>query len=416
MIKVCALAATSQVADLLDSIRYPVSNKASRLSTSSMQPIWDYRLAAVFCFVLSQVHGQFSSGTEVADIFPQLKDLQLNPAPIKSLHLGGQNFDHCCLVAVNQSLAINQDGNLTKIGNPSFIVDDIETFQRSQFPCAASYNNDRNGTPIVKVPYKWCRDTCPGWQRSQTSDLNQWVNPFAGFIIPAVVFCLSVPRQRKIAIPEALFDIPFNRLVPILSVPFIALIAGVIVTVDTMIWLIVIFALAGPILLSGIFEAFIDNRILAYLRDSIENHRLTTEQRARLIYTVLIGNLNMLKEPPKEIGSGNTAWKHVADLLQRLQFEGSQNTKTRLRTILSAQYSFGVTVGAPVIFFGASFVYTLVGNYANYGNVDTSNALGEDSGCHLHSVLQALTSGSLWRILANHSTYCNSQWASFGWK
>ena len=152
------------------------------------------------------MYGHFSSGTGVANIFPQLKDLQLHPAPINSLHIGDQNFGHCCLVPVNQSLAICQDGNLTRIGKPSFIVDDIETFQRSQFPCTASCKNDLNGTPIVKFPYKWCLDTCPGWQRSRTSDLKQRVNPLAGFIVPAVVFCLSVPRQRNIIIPEALFD------------------------------------------------------------------------------------------------------------------------------------------------------------------------------------------------------------------
>ena len=130
----------------------------------------------------------------------------------------------------------------------------------------------------------------------------------------------------------------------------------------------------------------------------------------------MIGNLNTLKDSPKEIGSSNKAWKHVADLLRRLQFEGSQKTKTRLQTILSAQYSFGVTVGAPLMFFGASFVCTLARNFANYGDVDASNARGEDSGCHLHIVLQALTSGSLWRILANCFPHCNSQWASFHWR
>lgn len=44
--------------------------------------------------------------------------------------------------------------------------------------------------------------------------------------------------------------------------------------------------------------------------------------------------------------------------------------------MLATQYSFGITVGAPVVFFGASFIYTLVENYSQYGDNDLSLALG----------------------------------------
>ena len=115
---------------------------------------------------------------------------------------------------------------------------------------------------------------------------------------------------------------------------------------------------------------------MTYLQDSIQTRNLTEAQRARLIYIVLLGNLDLISEPLEESGLGNMLWKHVGDLLRQLRFEGPQKTKTRLRNLLSAQYSFGVTVGAPVIFFGASFVYALVEKYANHGNEDISNALG----------------------------------------
>ena len=45
--------------------------------------------------------------------------------------------------------------------------------------------------------------------------------------------------------------------------------------------------------------------------------------------------------------------------------------------MLAAQYSFGVTVGAPVVFFCGSFLYTLVDNYAHFGSNNVSHALGK---------------------------------------
>lgn len=227
-----------------------------------------------------------------------------------------------------------------------------------------------------------------------------------GFLVPAVVFCLAIPRRRKLAIPQILFDIALNEITSHFRTPLITLSAAVLVSIDTISWLMTIFALSGPILVSGIYEASIDARILAFLQEKTRNKRLSASQRSRLLYTVLVGNLDMLNVPlgdPDE----NTPLSHVDGLLRKLQARevecsyeqlgknGSmdkgtvtedalgikdkaiQKTKTRLRAMLAAQYSFGVTVGAPVIFFCGSFVYTLVDNYSNLGDNNTSHALGD---------------------------------------
>ena len=151
-----------------------------------------------------------------------------------------------------------------------------------------------------------------------------------------------------------------------------------------------IFALAGPILLSGIYEAFLDNRILQYIdddcSDKISADRLSTAQRAHLSYIVLVGNLDMLARPDGEAGS--TAWDGIdglSGLLRDLQdlppdsprlVKSVKRTKTQLRTMLAAQYSFGVTVGAPIFLFCGSFIYTLLDNYANLGDNNVSHAFG----------------------------------------
>ncbi|KAK0100334.1 hypothetical protein ONS96_007615 [Cadophora gregata f. sp. sojae] len=59
---------------------------------------------------------------------------------------------------------------------------------------------------------------------------------------------------------------------------------------------------------------------------------------------------------------------------QKIQKEIGR-AKTRLRTMLACQYSFGATVGAPVVFFLGTFVFTIVTTLSNLGDNDTSLAL-----------------------------------------
>ena len=174
------------------------------------------------------------------------------------------------------------------------------------------------------------------------------MSPFLGFLVPAVVFCLAIPRRRKLHIPEGLFDVPLNEITSnIFKTPFIALIAAVLVTLDTMIWLMTIFALSGPIVVSGIYEASLDQKILGFVRMKINNGRLSIAQRSQLLYVVLVGNLDMLTLKDDEVKE-DSAWNHINHLLviDRTNVVTFTNkTKTRLRTMLAAQYSFGVTVG-----------------------------------------------------------------------
>jgi hypothetical protein len=215
------------------------------------------------------------------------------------------------------------------------------------------------------VPYDWCNKNCPGWSASKTSKLNQWVGPFVGFIVPAVIFCLAIPRRRKIHVPDWLFGPAINRVTSLYKVPFLAIGAAMLVALDTIVWLLICFALAGPMLLSGLYEAFLDNRILAYLYEKYRNNRLTVDMRARLLYLVLVGNLD--PPPPGEYvplqpnQPPDTAWDDIEGLTENIRiypiprqhplngedpFDIFQNrrddiraTKTRLRTMLACQYS-----------------------------------------------------------------------------
>lgn len=72
--------------------------------------------------------------------------------------------------------------------------------------------------------------------------------------------------------------------------------AGLCVVCDTIIWLSICFAFASPMLLSGLYEAFLDNRIIAFLMEKTNNCRLTLDMRARLLFVILVGNLDLEPE------------------------------------------------------------------------------------------------------------------------
>jgi hypothetical protein len=317
-------------------------------------------LALVFLPGHTRTQRNYSSGSLV-DAFPELGALAL-PPPSRPAIYGGLDFNRCCMLAVNSSIAI-VNGSLEYNDTANFIDEsDRQKFQNasSQFPCSATYDGDRDGTARVRVPYQWCTDNCRGWQISQTNKLNQWVGPLVGFILPAVVFCLSIPRRRKLLVSAWFFDAPIDRISNIIKIPIIAWIAAMLVTIDTVAWLSICLALAGPMLVSGIYEAFLDSRIISYLHNKIENGQLTIDMRARILYLILVGNLD-LAFAPSDDRPEDTAWTHIEELTDGLRIypfprqhpladevavdvialhQGLiRSTKTRLRTMLACQYS-----------------------------------------------------------------------------
>ena len=69
--------------------------------------------------------------------------------------------------------------------------------------------------------------------------------------------------------------------------------AGIIVALDTIGWLATCFAFAAPMIVSGLYEAMLDNRVLEFLREKIQNKRLTLDMRCRCLMIILIGNLDL---------------------------------------------------------------------------------------------------------------------------
>ena len=323
-------------------------------------------LIHAFSLYLSILNGSSAStdgNQTIASTFPQLQELSEDRHTSLPSSRGGRNVNQCCALAIRSSLFFDENNNLT-LRNSSAIKFDttLNTFASSQFPCGAKYIGKVEGAPSVRVNYQWCRANCGGWQISSNSAINEWVSPLIGFVVPSIVFCLSIPRRLKVNIPDGLFDVALGKVISTPQILLNAPLACIMVTVDTIFWLMTIFALAGPILYSGVYEAALDQRILKYVDDKRANFRLSVARRAHLLFIILIGNLDMLYDPQ---GGDDHAWNHllrplsVLDSLKPVFVAGTDVpvvtqaslgvTKIRLGTMLASQWSFGITVGAPAL-------------------------------------------------------------------
>ncbi|CZT09854.1 uncharacterized protein RCO7_02209 [Rhynchosporium graminicola] len=332
--------------------------------------------------------------TSITDAFPQLTNLTLDPGTGRNPRMGGQNYTHCCLLAVNASLDI-ADGFIVQTPS-SFIQTTVEDLlaatEGNQFPCTAKYDGNHNGAPVVQVPYSWLSTTCPGWQLSRSKPESQWISPFVGFLLPAVVFCLMIPRRRKLAVWNKLFLQDLSQVMSWLIAPFAMLLAGICVTIDTIMWLSICFAFGSPMLLSGFYEAYLDYIIIGFIQEKLQNNQLTIDMKARLLFVILCGNLDLDPEirtldeemmhlpvssddarnsrwpdmtgnPSEQPRNPNSPWTHVENLVHDI------------RSYSDVANNVGLPVGAPVVFFLGTFVFTIVTTLSNLGDNDTSLAL-----------------------------------------
>ena len=287
---------------------------------------------------------------------------------------GGQDFIHCCATALS---TFSTGSDLTDIS--------VDPFSRnSQYPCGATYQGDSAGAPAVKITYRWCHEQCPGWQVSKPDKLTQWLQPFVGFILPAVIFSLNVPRRRKIQPPAWVFPEDIEKFTSLMKALICALSAALIVTIDTIIWLCIVFAVAGPLLLSGLYEAWIDKRVVDYMSRKNNIDDLPLALRSRILIAVLVGNLDldgawmsaMDIAEPLETRAANGDPAPLRLQIQELEAtDAISNIQKRISSMLACQYSFGSTIGAPVVFYIGSFIYAVLEIRAQLGDNDTSHAL-----------------------------------------
>ncbi|KAK7951198.1 uncharacterized protein PG986_006926 [Apiospora aurea] len=397
----------------------------------------------------------------VGDLVPQLANLSFYPPSSLALQLGGQNFTHCCMRAVNDSLDVSSDNNLTlkdsSFFQPGTTAASLQAaIDNDQFPCGAEWNGDAAGAPVVQVPYSWCTAQCPGWEISHFRKLSQWIGPLVQFILPSLAFCLNVPRARKLAVPDVVFRVRPHDVLGFATYWLRLLGAMLLMTLDTTVWLSICFAFAGPMLMSSMCEFVLDRKVLEFLRPPNGSGRgdkglgtkplIPAKVRAQLLLAVVVGNVRISTTgfverrrgsyanavttasaasetgPTYDISGGtddteadasgapqqqlvDDTWDRVMvmiDEYEELQESGGLQVgvvslPTKLKALLNSQASFGSTIGAPVLFFVGGFIYTVI---------DIQNSLGDNDSAH------ALAFGMWWMTIPYLATISCAMLAS----
>ena len=207
------------------------------------------------------------------------------------------------------------------------------------------------GTVVYKVSYRWCTANCPGWTRFSSSDIELVL---LQFILPTVIFALVIPRKWHLDLSPVNFDFR-NGLLRGLFKALLSLVAtGIVASVDMILWIGVILGLAGPMILSGIEEAFIDIVSVRALESShiSQHHQLNQDERLSILVAILCGNL---EGDPQLVTDLQTDLSTFAPATPNVPTLGT--IKARLEAIMNTQENFGSVVGIPTGFFLAGLLY-----------------------------------------------------------
>ncbi|KAF2175586.1 hypothetical protein K469DRAFT_702110 [Zopfia rhizophila CBS 207.26] len=251
------------------------------------------------------------------------------------------------------SVALSSHANFTALCEDirhSMIITDPSLAYNPDFVCGRPYAPDRNPSLPIRIPLTECMQKCPGYDPSNRSVLSQWVGPLVGFLLPALAFVISIPRPFRMWRKDDRFA--QHGFLGYLWL-FVALL---LMALDTVIWIIVVFALAGPLIVGALHEAFIDHAVL----DVVEELRTGVNARTALTFT-FVGSLE-----PK---AGNLSTEISDDIVHSL------HAREKLRAMLALLPSYGSRVGLPIVFYLGASAYTLFDAGSKLGDNDTAHAI-----------------------------------------
>ena len=247
-----------------------------------------------------------------------------------------------------------------------------KTIPQGGYRCGQVYEATIPPAPPLLVPTAWCRQKCSGFALSAPSDINAVAAPLFQYILPAVIFSMTIPRRLVLEPPRWFFDFNVTHMNGLLKALFSLCVAGIIVTLDTAVWVFVIMVAPAPLIFSGLLEIALDYRIIRNLTSSHTRQGedqpvgLDRGQRVELLTAVLAGNLGIdgvPADPQVELGAVLDIQRHPEEV------------ELRLGAMLACQYPFGAAVGAPILLYIGSFVYTIATIRNSDGDKKTARAL-----------------------------------------
>ena len=223
-----------------------------------------------------------------------------------------------------------------------------DTAQSSEF---SFYDYSFPGTVVLKVPYRWCTTFCSGWSRFPSSDIQLVL---LQFILPTVIFALVIPRKWHLDLSPVNFDFGDGFLLVLIKALLSLIATGIVAFSDMILWIGVILALAGPMILSGIEEMYLDVVSIHTIATShnARFHHLTSEERLSILAAVLCGNFEGDSQMVADLRGGLSTFAPNTPNAPTLE-----TRKAQLESIMNGQANFGSVVGIPTVFFLAGLLY-----------------------------------------------------------
>lgn len=255
--------------------------------------------------------------------------------------------DSCC------NLAIHQKANISYPNNPS-----------QDYVCGQPYSPGKAPAADLKVNLTWCKKHCDGYALYAPSETSGWAVPLVSFILPAVIFSTQIPRRLGLK-PLPRYRCTRGINVAVLLLPKIPL-DIVIIILDTTVWVFAIMIWAGPSILSGLVELWLDYKVTCRATNRHSDRTLTPEERIEAFTAVLAGNLltDRVHYDPQD---------ELREVL--LRDSTREEAVNGLLSMLESQMTFGGVVGAAILLYLGSYVYTLTTLGTTQGDQATARAL-----------------------------------------
>ncbi|KAF5650619.1 glycoside hydrolase family 3 [Fusarium sp. NRRL 52700] len=275
--------------------------------------------------------------------------------------------------------------------------------------CGQVYNESSPAAPNAYITYNFCKSECSGWGVSSVKNADQWAGPIVQFILPSVIFSMNIPRAFEFVSSQWLDSLVlgdrrgWQRVVLSLLMTFPAML---FVAADTIVWVMTIMCMAGPMMVAGLHEALLDFKILrslkrrTYIPESVfggprfseeipldsMGHNLATNNvegtdglrdKVELLVTVLAGNLRLktYEDWPDNLVLISNALLATG---RRRFTEANQDypsVSEQLKRLMTAQSAFGAIVGAAVVFYLGAFIYTILDLLGDKSNQDAAISL-----------------------------------------
>ena len=249
--------------------------------------------------------------------------------------------DACCDLALQQSAFIV---------NPSVNPKD--------YRCGQVYSSHLSPAPDLSVSQSWCEANCDHYALYKPSETNEWALPLIQFILPAVIFSMAIPRRLALK--------PLSRRSGIWFAILSFVADGIILILDVTFWVFAIIIAPMPFMLSGLFEVMLDYKVTRYATSRRSDQHLTQGEQVEVLTAVLAGNLGIEGVPANPQQELKTRLGENADREARVN---------SLLSMLTSQAAFGGVVGAAILLYIGSFVYTLSSLNASQGDHGTARAL-----------------------------------------